>query len=237
MVAPRRTLLRVLGFGGGALLGLTALVGFAHTSAGRPLLALLGKPMARAGASCPLGYDRAATPAEREAGRRRFSATHGGPAPALQRPALGFVLDGTARKEVEAWAREHAILCAPLHSGELDCRDVPATLLVDTGAGVAARSVRLAFDGAGKLVSVIVVRRDADAASISRAFSAVTSVVASATGTPSRTEGAATPEALRRGALSQASAEYRFSNYYALARATNMGDGFVLTEEYRSLVD
>ena len=37
------------------------------------------------------------------------------------------------------------------------------------------------------------------------------------------------------GSLKQASAEYRFRDYYALARATNMGQGFALTEEYRSL--
>jgi hypothetical protein len=45
------------------------------------------------------------------------------------------------------------------------------------------------------------------------------------------------PSRLASGTLYQATAEYRFSNYFAVARATNMGPGtgYVLTEEYRSL--
>ena len=35
--------------------------------------------------------------------------------------------------------------------------------------------------------------------------------------------------------LRQATVEYRFSDYHALVRATNMGDGYVLTEEYTRL--
>ncbi len=31
--------------------------------------------------------------------------------------------------------------------------------------------------------------------------------------------------------------EYRFTDYRAVVRATNMGDGFDLTEEYATLVD
>ena len=37
------------------------------------------------------------------------------------------------------------------------------------------------------------------------------------------------------GLLRQASAEYRFRDYYAIARATNLGDEYVLTEEYHAL--
>ena len=49
--------------------------------------------------------------------------------------------------------------------------------------------------------------------------------------------GDSAPSSLAAGLLRQASAEFRFSDYYAIARVTNMGDGFMLTEEYRSLVD
>ena len=45
------------------------------------------------------------------------------------------------------------------------------------------------------------------------------------------------PRVLTQGALRQASAEFRFRDYYALARATNLGQSFVLTEEYRALPD
>ena len=84
---------------------------------------------------------------------------------------------------------------------------------------------------------MVAVRRDASAGVISAAFRAVTGDLANEAGPAATVEGDPSAARLSSGLLQQASAEYRFRDYYALARATNMGDGFVLTEEYRSLPD
>ena len=52
---------------------------------------------------------------------------------------------------------------------------------------------------------------------------------------PVRREGESSASFLSAGSLRQASAEYRFSNYFALIRATNVGEGYLLTEDYRAL--
>ena len=36
--------------------------------------------------------------------------------------------------------------------------------------------------------------------------------------------------------LRQAMVEYKLADYHAVLRATNMGDGYVLTEEYATLL-
>ncbi len=40
---------------------------------------------------------------------------------------------------------------------------------------------------------------------------------------------------LASGAFRQATRDYRFADYRALVRATNLGDGYVLTESYTAL--
>ncbi len=215
----------------------TAVVGFAHTKAGRPLLALMGHG-AKKGGACPLGFDVAASPEQKEAARLRFAADHRGEGHAAGRPALGFILDETTRDDVVAWAREHHVTCTTPRSGaDLDCVNVPDTLLPDAARGAPVRDMRLVFGKRSTLISVVAVRRDSSAAAISSTFRAVTVDLAREAGPPASQEGDAGPARLSAGLLRQASAEYRFTNYYALARATNMGDGFVLTEEYRSLPD
>ena len=218
-------------------LAFVAIVGFAHTKAGRPLLALLGRHgVAKVG--CPLGYDVAATPLEREAARQRFAGAHQGVARAAARPALGFALDVTTRADVIAWAASSGVTCAKPRSGaDLACTGVPDALLPEASRGVGVQSLWLDFGAKDTLISVIAVRRDASAAAISRAFGAVTGDLAKEAGPATSADGDAAALRLSSGLLQQASAEYRFRNYYALTRATNMGDGFVLTEEYRSLPD
>jgi hypothetical protein len=215
---------------------LTGLIGVAHTRAGRPLLAMMGHGSKRGG--CPLGLDRGRTPAERLAARQRFARSHGGDVQPAGRPALGFELDRTTRAEVEAWAAHHHIGCAvPRSGGDLECGNIAEDLLPAEFRGAAITTLWLDFGPDQRLVSVIAVRREAKAAAISTAFAAVTSALARAAGPPSELVGDAQPDKLSSGALRQASSEYRFRSYYALARATNMGDGYVLTEEYRSLAD
>jgi len=223
----------------------TAVVGFAHTEPGRPLLALMGRAMGRqasanAGGKCPFGYDVKASPVQKEAARRQFAASHAGADRAQGRPALGFVLDKTTRADVTSWARAHDIKCVvPKTGSDLDCSDIPAEALPDHETGIGLHSLWFTFGTGDTLTSAIGVRRDASVEMISSTFKRVTDDVSREAGAPAKTEGDPSPATLSSGALYQASAEYRFRNYFALARATNMGrvQGFVITEEYRSLPD
>ncbi len=217
---------------------LTAVIGFAHTKPGRPLLAWLGHHtglFARA-AGCPLGYDRAATPEQREAYRARFARLHSGAAPAAARPALGFALDRTTRADVMAWAGTHGLACAAgKGAADLSCESVPDALVPDAFRGAGAQSVWFTFGTGDRLVAVIAVAQTDAPGPVQAAFTSVTRDLAEEAGPPARVEG--TPESLPAGTLYQATAEYRFRNYYAVTRATNLGHGYALTEEYRSLPD
>ncbi len=227
-------------------LALFAVVGVAHTRPGRPLLAIMGccmrgGPMAaKKGGKCPLGYDLKGDPAEKEAARRQFAATHAGRGRAEERPSLGFELDKTTRGDIARWAMAHDIHCVvPRAGSDLDCSDVPADALPDGQPGIAFHSLWFTFGSGDTLTSAVGVRRDSRVEEISSTFGRVTEEVTRAAGAPTRVLGDPSPESLSSGALYQASAEYRFRNYFAVARATNMGRarGFVITEEYRSLPD
>ncbi len=222
----------------------TGVVGFAHTQPGRPLLALMGRAMGsragKTGGKCPLGYDVKESPEEKEAARRQFAASHAGVDRAQARPALGFELDKTTRADVTSWARAHDIKCVVPKSGsDLDCSDVPAEALPDRETGIGLHSLWFTFGLGDTLTSAVGVRRDTSVELISSTFKRVTDDVSREAGPPSKTEGDPSPATLSSGALYQASAEYRFRNYFVVARATNMGkvQGFVITEEYRSLPD
>ena len=217
---------------------LTALIGFAHTPMGRPLLGLL-RPMLRAsGQSCPLGYDAAATPAQREEARRRFSRTHAHPEglAAKARPALGFVLDATTRAEVNAWAAARGLRCESAKSGaDLSCDDVSAAQLPEGYRGSDVTAVWFNFGADGTLISLTAVRRDASAQRVEATYQGLQTALTRDAGPLFHTEGSASATVLASAPLRQATSELRFRDYYALVRATNVGDAYVLTEEYRSL--
>ena len=87
---------------------------------------------------------------------------------------------------------------------------------------------------------MIALRREKTAEPIAANFAEVNSALTEVAGAPvqgarCKVQGASTSQELKEGLLRQASAEYRFTNYYSFARASNMPDGFLLTEEYRSL--
>jgi hypothetical protein len=236
----------------------TGVMGFAHTHAGRPLLVAMRpvmKLMAGSKGGCPFGYDKKASPEEKEAARAAFSETHRGEAPASARPALGFTLDATTPADVTAWAKAGSVECSEKGGGvthsDLECRDVPASLLTGDHAGggspgravaqgeraAGVSSLWLTFGKNGTLTSVVAVRSDRRAEVISEAFSAARDDVALEAGPPSAIDGSGTAKELASGLLVESTAEYRFTNYYALARAANTGSAYVLTEEYRSLAD
>ena len=228
----------VVGSLAGLLVALTAVIGFAHTRPGRPLLAWLGKTTGFGVKSggCPLGYDRAATPQQREAQRAHFAASHGGTERAARRPALGFTLDHTTRDDVTAWAKTHGVACAAgTGPADLSCDDVPDALVPGAFRGVGHQSVWFTFGAQDRLVSVITVAQASSPDPVEATFAAITRDLDRETGAASH--GDTSADAITKGLLYQASAEYRFRDYYAVMRATNVGQGFALTEEYRSLPD
>jgi len=169
--------------------------------------------------TCPFGYGKAQTP-------RAASRVHqDGPA-AHARPALGFELDKTTRADVIAWAATRGVWCSGSRGGsELACTSAPL-------AGLAAKSMWFDFDD--DIVSGIrTVRRAAEPTAVASTFEAVTGTITAEAGAPAHTSGNAGE--LSAGAFQQAVAEYRFRDYAATLRATNMGDGYVLTESYAAL--
>jgi hypothetical protein len=230
-----RALARVLAIGGGSAALLVGLVGFAHTSAGRPLLGAVTR-MAHGG--CPFGYDKPMSPEQRERAKANFAANHRGERPATSRPALGFTLDHTTRPEIVAHFAAHGITCTQGKGlSDLTCNGVPSSALPGTPVSAPARNLWLTFGTKQQLLSVIAVSRAPEPEAISAAFVAMRAEVDRDAGAVTATHGNADPQALAQGALHQASAEFRFTDYYALQRATNLTKDFVLTEEYRSLAD
>ena len=208
----------VLGSGGVLVLATLATVAI-HLA---PVRAMLGwKPLGANGsrsAFCPLGYGA----------QPERTATAPIVIPTTPRPALGFVLDVTTRAQVTAWAEEHDIECTA-RRGALECANVPAGAV--GGASLALTSVWFRFDR-DTLVGIQTVRRSPVVADVVAAFGAVETAMTKVVGDPSRREGVAVADSLSRGALRQAMVEYSAPSYRAVVRATNMGDGYVLTESY-----
>jgi hypothetical protein len=178
--------------------------------------------------ACPFGYG--ARPAPHHLADLR------GPTAARTRPALGFALDHTTAAELTRWATDHALHCAARRGGTtITCDRVPAAALA-AGADLELTRLVLRIAADGTLDSIEVVRRQPDPRSVAAAFTAIDRELA-ASGPAWTRQGAAAPEALAAALLRQAAVEYRFTDYRAVVRATNLGDGFVLSEEYASLVD
>ncbi len=175
---------------------------------------------------CPFGYGGASPAAKRVA---RVAVADG-----RLRPALGFALDRTTAGDVAAWADANHVACKAQHGGTvLECTDVPPSAVPGSLAVTAAW---LRFAGDGTLASVTTTRRDRDVGAVSGAFAALAAEVTHSAGAPAIATGSAKPDVLSHGTLRQAMVEYKLADYHAVLRATNMGDGYVLTEEYATLL-
>lgn len=179
--------------------------------------------------ACPFGYDGA------PGGTVATARPRVGPlAPA--RPALGFTLAVTTRADVQTWAAANQVSCTERRRGrELECASVPAGLLAGHGAQLAGTTTWFELDAQSVLAGIKTVRRTTAAAPVALAFAATAASLTASTGAPTTAEGSAATDDLARGAFRQAMVEHRFGDYRAQIRATNMGDGFVLTESYTAL--
>jgi len=175
--------------------------------------------------ACPFGYDKPRTAAATARART------GSFAPA--RPALGFTLSATTRDEVLAWARRHDVHCEARHGQRaLECLDVPPALLAQHGARLTGTTTWFELDERATLTTIKTVRR-ADAGAIVTAFAATESTLRDRMGAPT-TERGSTAD-LTLGAFRQAMVEHVYADYRAQVRATNMGNGYILTESYTAL--
>lgn len=208
----------------------TSLIGLAHRPEVRPAMRVLGK-LAGISDSCPLGYDQAASPAALAAARANFALTHQGTEPASSRAVLGLEVGHTTRADIKVWARTSHAECSKT-GDRLTCTGFAETNRSLAAGQVLERTLWLEFDDLNVLTRVTTVRRAAKAEVVHEAFTELGSQLRTA---QVIADGDPSPSYLSGGSLRQASAEYRFSNYYALIRATNLGGAYLLTEDYRAL--
>ncbi len=181
------------------------------------------------GDACPFGYG-AERVAQRAAVPRAIDYTR---EVASSRPALGFRLDATTRAEVAAWAVMHDVTCATTRDRTtLECANVPDSAVSDDAGSLALATTWFEFSPAGTLSAIKTVRRTEAARTVEAAFVATRDQLIARAGAPTAVAGE--PGSLARGALRQASAEFLYRDYRAVVRATNIGDGYMLTESYAS---
>ena len=215
---------RKLGVGLGLAVAATALLGFAHTSAGRPLLTWLG----RSGAgSCPMGAQ--ATAAQLEAQRAAAMAPLRGLDPTPSHRALGLTIDTSTPAEVRAWAESRGMECEKsLIQSAIRCEG--------TVAAGAIRDVYARFNEGEHLVALDIFRAGDTGSLASARFDERRSRLEAELGPPSETTGEATATYLEAEPLRRAAIAYRFRDYAADVSAVNhAASGVVVREQYRSI--
>jgi hypothetical protein len=208
------------------LAGLTLLIGFLHTKAGRPLLARLG-------VSCPVK----ASPEAVEAARLHSARTLRGTEAAASRPALGFALDSMTLNDVKAWAARKNVSCDELRVGLMRCTDVPSVAVGSTGPAI--NQLDFGFAPATEhLVNVSAWRNGMTGDAAAAQLATVVEKMKEQLGAPTREAGSRTAGYLASGAMHTATVEYRFKDYIADVTATNIpGRGLLMREHYMSARD
>ncbi len=203
-----------------------AVIGFAHTERGRPLLQYIPGMGA-----CPL--DAAPVTAEdRMRLRGEVLATRTGEHAARSRHALAFELGRTTTADVSAWAAVHDISCAPARKLALRCTPVPAQSI---GQPTGFDEVSFDFDLNGRLVMVEASASLNDATRAADYVATRDLELRDNLGAPMSSHGAARAEAVTTGPLSQISREFRCSDVRAQVVATNSGLGRFTIREFHQL--
>jgi hypothetical protein len=218
----RKVFLAAGWFAAGSL-ALTALIGFAHTTAGRPLLAWLrGVP------GCPLIQEL--EPREIEQRRAIAAARHAGAELAGARPALGFELGVTRRSEVEASFERRGLDCkTALRGSALNCRQ-------SAHGDEPASDVYVQFDPEGRLVALDRFLEPRTAEEAVRLVQSTERALSGSVGAPTVTRGERRPEFLNGARFRQVSVEYRYADYVGRVAATNFGRrGLRVREQYQWL--
>jgi hypothetical protein len=218
----RRRILQLLG--ATAALGVlgVAVIGFAHTETGRPLLQYIPGMGA-----CPLGPPLSAE--DRMRVRGELLAPLAGVGAATSRRVLAFELGRTSAADVSAWAASHAIQCAPGRKIGLRCTAVPADALGQTHA---FDEVSFEFDAGDRLISVEGSANLQDAAVAIDYVATRDLALRDQLGEPT-----ASRDTALAGPLSQMSRDFRRSDIRAHVNATNMGRGRYKIREFHQLIE
>ena len=187
--------------------------------------------------SCPFGADARLSSAEKDVLRQAQAARLRGTAAASVRPSLGFALDKSFRRDIVEWAAARGSRCLSNKArGGLECRATASTPPLTPGEA----SYFFTFNRDELLKEVGVVKSVPSAQDAVGILDRVLSQLAPITNSPSLKERADERAAyLQSGTLHQLAHEHHFTNYYARARATNMGSsaGYTISLSYQSLVD
>lgn len=221
------SLLRVLGaLTAGGALGV-GLIGFAHTEAGRPLLALLPSM----GDRCPVGADL--SPEERDAVRAEIMDGVRGDVPAASRVALGFQLAEDDSASVQRWAEAHGAACT-VSDALIRCADVPGEAV---GRASPVDDLQLRFDANRRLVSVVASQGSLSAADAATRLQDERERMVATSGAWSASSGDPSASHLAAGPLAHARYDFAFADYHATLTATNLGAGRVALRMAHQAID
>lgn len=204
------------------------LVGFAHTEAGRPILAWLSGHGVTGG--CPLGLDQV-DPAAAEAYRVKQLDKSDGKVAARSSRAMGFALGSTTRADVGLWIGAHAATCEAARAGAvLKCSAYAPVV----GGAREATDLYLQFDRDDRLVAIDVMHLPTAADAAVRTFVAATAALEQDVGPATAARGEVEAGWLGGGAMRHAAREFRYAGYVATVSATNTGKaGVRVREQYQ----
>jgi hypothetical protein len=200
----------------------TLLIGFAHTKAGRPLLAWL-----RGAPGCPVqlaDVDSAAV----EDFRVRQLLLRNGENAARSAAAGRFVLGASGIDEVAGWARSHGSACSPSALGSaLSCTELRAP------GEPPIRDLFARADAEGRLVALDLMSAPTSSEQALAQLRALETELLAKVGPRTATRGRRDVEGLS-APFSQVSIEYRYQNYVARFSATRLGSrGVVVRQQYQ----
>jgi hypothetical protein len=220
--AWRRGTKRALIGAGAALVVTTGLIGFAHTKAGRPLLAWLqGVP------GCPLNLE-VVDLAAAEQFRVQQLARRTGEAKPRSHGAAAFELGVTRLEQVAAWGRDHAGECTEsVKQGTVRCTRVQV-------AGEATITDLYArADVSGRLVALDLMREATSSRDAVIQIEALGKRVIESVG-PATLERGKLAEATLDQPFGHAAREFAYTDYVARLSATRMGkQRIVVREQYQ----
>jgi hypothetical protein len=211
-----------------ATLASFALIGFAHTPAGRPLLnALRGAP------GCPVDLSQG-DPAVLEAHRIAALELRRGEQREASSPALGFELGRTHKADVLARMKAGGVSCEAMRGGSaLRCTALPASF--STGGAPAIDDLHAQFDASDRLVAIDLFRAGSSSDHALRWLGTLSRELGTQVGQPTASRGARTATELNQY-LGRAVVEYRYRGYVAQLSAFNVGKrGVLVREQYQWL--
>lgn len=206
-----------------ATAGFVALIGFAHTPAGRPVLPYLtfivGQPK-----SCPLGYDKAQSSEDRRRHAAEYISQAKGQPLAATKTVLDFTLGRSTSSDVKSYANTHSGHCRALTDLELECSNIRA--------GNAVVTLWASFGERGQLIRYKSVETLSDVRATSDRYAKMIRAIGRDAGRPTRQTGSYAASSLASGALYQAISEFKYRNYLADLRVTNLGSTFAITTHF-----